>query len=481
MDKKKKEILKLSSLWESTKDCLIETDLKGKILGWNPGAEKLYGYKPKTVIGKPISILLPPKRKDEFEKIIKKIRREKKTYNIETERIDKNKVIKNVSVTLIPIKDEKEKLIGISSITRDITQRIKLLTQLNESEKRYRSLIEQLYDGVALVNKNGDLVLWNSRLREQLGYTIKKMKSLKMHEVIPEEVKKILTPENIHNNILKSFQVSSNIKSKNRNNFPAEISIRILESEMVMLIIRDISDRRSAEDMKEKLITKLLTAQNILKNLSKQMIQVQEVERRNIARELHDEIGQTLTAIKIDIVNTLASIDSFEVKERLKDSVKLVENILNYVREMSLNLRPSILDDLGLIPAVRWFLDRQTQRSNINAKLITKSIDIKLQHDIEITCFRIIQEAVTNIIKHSRAKNMFVEINVKQQDLHLIIADDGIGFDVHSARENAIGGYSIGILGMQERAELVGGWLDITSSAEEGTRIHAIFPSLIII
>ncbi len=476
MDQKKKEILKLSSLWESVDDCLIETDLKGTILGWNPGAEKLYGYKSKAIIGKSISIIIPSKRKDEFLKIIRNIRKEKKTYHIETERIDKNKVIKNVSTTLIPIKNERGKLVGITSITRDITQRIKLLKDLNESEKRYKSLIEQQFDGVALVDKSGNMLIWNSRLIEQLRFSKKEIEKLNINKVIPDEVKKIMTPKNISKNMYKSFHISSNIMRKSGSLFPSEISIRILENKMVMLIFRDISERRNAEEMQEKLINKLVAAQNILKNLSKQMIQVQETERRNIARELHDEIGQTLTAIKIDLINILTSITSLEVREKLKDTVKLVENILNNVREMSLILRPSILDDLGLIPAVRWTLDRQTQRANINAKLTTSEIDKKLPHELEITCFRIIQEAVTNIIKHSQAENMSVEIYVKQKELHLIISDDGIGFDVNSARENAIGGYSIGILGMQERAELVGGWVDIWSKSKEGTRIHAIFP-----
>ncbi len=473
---KEKEILKLSSLWESIDDCLIETDLKGIVLGWNPGAENLYGYKSKSIIGKSISILIAENKKNEFTQIIRKVRKSEKVHYIETERIDKNKNIKNVAITIIPIKNDREKIIGISSVTRDITLRMRLYKQLNESEKKYKVLIEQLFDGIALIKTNGNMVIWNSKLVEQLGYTEKEIAFVNFHDIILDEVKKMIAPENIINNLSKTFHISSKLIRKNTSLFPAEISIQILENEFVMFIIRDISEKKAAEEMHEKLINRLLITQNILKNLSKQMIQVQESERRNIARELHDEIGQTLTAIKIDIINALNTIASAEVKEKLKVTIQLVEDTLNNVREMSLNLRPSILDDLGLIPAVRWFLDRQTQRTKINAKLMTRAIDAKLPPEIEITCYRIIQEAVTNIVKHSKAKNMWVDIFVRQNALHLSISDDGIGFDVYSARENAIGGYSIGILSMQERAELVGGWLDIFSKSDEGTKIRAIFP-----
>ncbi|MHB9013771.1 MAG: sensor histidine kinase, partial [Ignavibacteriaceae bacterium] len=261
-----------------------------------------------------------------------------------------------------------------------------------------------------------------------------------------------------------------------KNHFPAEINISIFENGMIMYVIKDISERKAAEEMQEKLFNKLLEAQNIMKNLSRQLIQVQEQERRNIARELHDEIGQTLTAIKIDILNAIKFIRSLNALEHLNDSIKMVEETLNNVREMSLKLRPSILDDLGLIPAVRWFLVRQSERTGINAKVITKPLTERIPSEIQITCYRIIQEAVTNIIKHSNAKNMTVEINILSNELYLIISDDGIGYDVHSARKMATSGSSIGVLGMQERAEAVGGWLDIFSSPNKGTKIHAIFP-----
>ncbi|HUX61914.1 MAG TPA: PAS domain S-box protein [Ignavibacteriaceae bacterium] len=362
-------------------------------------------------------------------------------------------------------------IIAAVVINSDITAMKKIENEISESEKRYRSLIEQAFDGIALINKHGKIIVWNSKLLELLGYTADEIINLNPKEIIPS--KKILL-----NTKYESHKLNYELEflRKDKSHFPAEISIRLFENGMIMYVIKDISDRKDSEELQKKLIDKLVEAQNITKNLSRQLIQAQELERRNIARELHDEIGQTLTAIKIDILNSIKFIQSLNAIEHLNDSIRMVEETLNNVREMSLKLRPSILDDLGLIPAVRWFLVRQSERSGINAKVITKPFDEKIPSEIQITCYRIIQEAVTNIIKHSKAKNMTVEINVVANELYLIISDDGIGYDVLSARKLASIGTSIGVLGMQERAEAVGGWLDIFSSNTIGTQIQAIFP-----
>jgi len=243
-----------------------------------------------------------------------------------------------------------------------------------------------------------------------------------------------------------------------------------------IVINTDITDRKFAEEKQEKLLNRLVEAQNLMRTLSRSLIQVQEQERRNIARELHDEIGQSLTAIKIDMLNIMRYTRSVKIQDQLKDSIQLVEESLNEVRELSLKLRPSILDDLGLLPAIRWYVDRQSQRTGIKGRVITKQIEENLSPEIQITCYRIVQEAITNIIKHADAGTFSVEFVKKSNDLHLWITDDGIGYDVSLARKKAINGQSSGVLGMQERAELVGGWLDIYSSPKKGTKVYAILP-----
>ncbi len=135
-----------------------------------------------------------------------------------------------------------------------------------------------------------------------------------------------------------------------------------------------------------------------------------------------------------------------------------------------------MLDDLGLLPALRWYVDKQTQRANISAKLVAEDLPKHLPPNLEITCYRVTQEAITNIIRHSEATQIKIELKLRDEELHLKIYDNGKGFEVNRARVKAAGGSSIGVLGMQERVELIGGKLEINSSIGKGTVIHAIFP-----
>lgn len=347
---------------------------------------------------------------------------------------------------------------------------------LRKKELNYRTLIEQSFEGIALINQSGNIVIWNGRLLDMLGYKEEDILRTNLWDTFSAELSKLTEGHYISKKGSRSMSFEYRIIRKNGSHFPAEINIRLLENGMIMLAFKDIADKKSAEEMREKLFDKLIEAQGVMKTLSRKLIQVQETERRNIARELHDEIGQTLTAIKIDIMNAMKRINDPGIKSQLTDTIQLAEGTLNNVRELSLRLRPSILDDLGLIPALRWYIDRQAQRTGIKARVITKQAEIKLPSEIQIAAYRIIQEAVNNIIKHSKAKNMIIEVDSQMNELHVTVSDDGLGYDVAAARKNASGGVSVGVLGMQERAELVGGWMDIISKPGKGTIIHAIFP-----
>lgn len=229
------------------------------------------------------------------------------------------------------------------------------------------------------------------------------------------------------------------------------------------------------EELKTE-ISERLKAQKRLQTLSGKLIEAQEAERRRLARELHDEIGQALTAVKINLQTSQLSSNVKQIQLPLHDSIDIVEVALQQVRSLSLDLRPSLLDDLGLVVALRWYIDRQTQRAGIIGEFVTKPIEAKLSPHLETTCFRIVQEALTNVVRHAKAQRVIVELWQQETQLHLIIRDDGIGFDVYTAREKATKGGSLGLLGMEERVLLIGGQIDIKSVHQQGTEIHAIFP-----
>src|SRR5262249_13067992 len=139
------------------------------------------------------------------------------------------------------------------------------------------------------------------------------------------------------------------------------------------------------------------------------------------------------------------------------------------VRNLSLDLRPSLLDDLGLPAALRWYLDRQSKRAGFAVTFSADPPDIRAAANLETACFRVAQEALTNIVRHAAARNVRVELRRQDNELQLKIHDDGCGFDVAAAKERAVRGGSLGLLGMQERVLLIGGRIDIDSSTGLGT------------
>jgi len=181
-----------------------------------------------------------------------------------------------------------------------------------------------------------------------------------------------------------------------------------------------------------------------------------------------------LQALKIN----LQTVQRFpkESAQRVEESIAIVDHTLQQVRTLSVDLRPSLLDDLGLVVALEWYVDRQAQRVGFVGHCLADPPDLRADPTIETVCFRVVQEALTNIARHAQATEVWVDSRRREQTLFLLIRDNGIGFDVPAARERVIHGASFGLLGMQERVELAGGQFEIRSTAGHGTEIHVRFP-----
>jgi len=213
-----------------------------------------------------------------------------------------------------------------------------------------------------------------------------------------------------------------------------------------------------------------------LQVLSHRLVEVQESERRHIARELHDEIGQNLSAAEMNLQAALQLPANPALEKRLEQSIKAVEQVLEQVHDLSLSLRPSMLDDLGLEPTLRSYTHRQAELTGIRAEFQPAHLEARLDPLIETECFRIAQEALTNVVRHARAQSVNVELSRKNGHLHLRVRDNGIGFDVAALREEAVRGASLGLLSMEERAALAGGGLRFNSAPGQGTEVLAWFP-----
>jgi signal transduction histidine kinase len=213
-----------------------------------------------------------------------------------------------------------------------------------------------------------------------------------------------------------------------------------------------------------------------LQVLSRRLVEAQETERRQIARELHDQVGQALTVAQLNLQALLRSPGAEGLTARLKETLEVVERVLDQVRGLSLELRPSLLDDLGLEPALRWYADRQAALTGLHCEVQSDALERRLDPLIETECFRIAQEALANVTRHAKAQNVTVELRIENESLHLRVRDDGVGFGVAAVREQAVRGASLGLLSMEERAALARGELEFKSAPGRGTEVHAWFP-----
>jgi PAS domain S-box-containing protein len=240
-------------------------------------------------------------------------------------------------------------------------------------------------------------------------------------------------------------------------------------------ILCEVADQLAIALQHNQLLEQVRANNTRLRALSHQILEIQENERRHIARELHDEIGQSLTAVKINLETILRLPNTNTVEPHVAESIAIVERVLQQVRAISLDLRPSMLDDLGLESALRWYLKRQGERAGLATEFTADLIDAQLSPEIKTACFRVVQESLTNIVRHARAQHVCVELRRRGSILRLNISDDGIGFDPREAQTRAAQGTSLGLVGMQERVLLAGGKLMIEAMPGRGTTIRAHF------
>ena len=252
-------------------------------------------------------------------------------------------------------------------------------------------------------------------------------------------------------------------------------------------IRREITERQQAQEalwethdelelrVQERTMA-LVDSNERLRELSHRLMNVQETERRQIAHDLHDEIGQSLTAMKLGLREADSGLKLGPTASLLTDSLSILDGIIQQVRNLALDLRPSLLDELGLVPALKWHIKRQGERAGWETEYSVHEVNSHLPPDVSITCFRIVQEALTNVARYAEATHVRVTLERQGDRLVLTVEDNGKGFDVVKAKTRARTGISIGLLGMEERARLVGGEMTITSSPKTGTRVTASIP-----
>jgi len=240
------------------------------------------------------------------------------------------------------------------------------------------------------------------------------------------------------------------------------------EPPRVLVINSDITERKRGEES-------LVLQREQLRALAERLQWVREEDRKSVARDLHDQIGQILTAIKMDMswMSRRLPQSEGEVLARLKESIQLINDGVKAVRTICSGLRPGVLDDLGLAAAIEWQASEFTSRNGVLCQVSVPPVDLHLDGDRATATFRIFQECLTNVIRHAQAKTVRVALCEENENIVLVVEDDGIGFSEPNLSDS-LG--SLGLLGMKERAQFCGGEVRISSSPGNGTTVTVRVP-----
>lgn len=357
---------------------------------------------------------------------------------------------------------------------RGLTRRERLVADLHESEERFRALWQTSTDAVLIVDGDNRIRYANPAVASIFGHEPAALRGESLARLQParlaarhaEGLKRYIETGR---KTLNWGSVETTAVRRDGREFPVEIAFsdhEIRGEHLFAGFIRDISERKLNE-------AAVAASRARLQALSNQLLQAQEAERATIARELHDEFGQTLTAAKLQ----LQMLGQRTPSPFLEDCIALVDQGLKQVRSLALDLRPPQLDRLGLAAALHAHARRLSQQTGRPVTLEHAQGLPSLTGPRAAACFRIAQEALTNSIRHAGAQSVRVKLAVDEGWLLLEVADDGAGFDLEAKRSRAAHGGSLGLLSMEERAHLLGGTLQIeTAAGGGGTRIIARVP-----
>ena len=353
----------------------------------------------------------------------------------------------------------------------DITERLLAEKTLRESKEKFRNITEQVADVIFMTNKRGHFTYISPSATSLFGYSQEEMISMSFVKFLAKsEATRAMTEFNLS---MRSGQKRENhnflMKHKDGSTFTGELTANAFyENDMVtgiIGVIRNITERLQAEEEIRK--SKIL-----LEDLHKHLNEIRENERALISREIHDQIGQSLTALKLDLNRMQEHVSTNpEVMATLEGMIELVSKTIKDVQRISSDLRPGILDDLGLAAAIEWYCGEFEERTGIRCSL---RLDDSIFGDSQknLVFFRVLQEALTNVIRHANASSVSIILHQSKQGTTMTIQDNGIG--IHPGKVES--GKSLGLIGMRERVKQFEGKVDIASNKEQGTKLTIFIP-----
>jgi PAS domain S-box-containing protein len=482
---------RLAAIVQSSDDAIIAKNLNGIVTSWNGSAERMFGYTEEEVLGKPIAIIIPSDLQAEEAQILQRLRSGERIEHFETVRVTKGGKRVLVSLTISPVKDSSGSIVGASKIARDVTRIKQVEDALRESEQRMRFCLEAANLGTWNWDIESGNVRWSENMERIHGQPPRSfggkfeafLEGIRAEdrERVKQAVRQALEGDGKYHVEYRQARADGSFGWMEANGQVTYDSSRRPIS--MMGVCTDITERkRSEEALKEaheqldvrvkERTSELDRAQERLRMLSARLLQLQDDERRRIARELHDTAGQILVALSLSLVpveEELEKTNSGLVKP-ITESLRLIEELSRDLRTMSHLLHPPLLDEAGLQSAVRWYVEGFAERSKIEVDLQLDPRVGRLPGELETAIFRIVQECLTNIHRHSGSSSASIVITRHTRNVTMEIRDRGKGMPMPISRAG------VGIQGMGERVRQLGGRLEI-ESGNGGTRVTAIFPT----
>jgi PAS domain S-box-containing protein len=365
------------------------------------------------------------------------------------------------------------------TIWKDYKKDIEIQKQLRLSESRYRMIADNVTDVIWTMGMDERFTFASPAVKRILGYEVAETLTMKLENVLA-----LSSYQSARLLITKHLtRPAGDRKEQDRNPVVAELehvckdgSTKWCEVSNLMLrddrgnptgligITRDISERKASQE-------KLLHYQKRLRALTSEISMVEQRERRKIAGDLHDRIGQTLAAAKIKLGTLKASLPSDYPTKDIIDITEMVNQTMQDTRTLTFELSPPILYELGLVAAVDWLLENVELKSGICCKLDSKGMSLKLNDDMRVLLFRIIRELIINVTKHAQARNLNITMKDDGDILTVEVVDDGEGFDNSQIRPEDFRTVGYGLFNARERLEHMGGQFTITSFPGKGTRV----------
>lgn len=357
---------------------------------------------------------------------------------------------------------------------RDITERKRAEEALRESEEKYRTIVSNINDAYYEVDADGSFTFFNESLTRIFGSSPNQLLGMNYrHYTDPATSQRLSTA---YGDAMRTGESTTLIDYEIRRGDGEKRSLEVSLSPIrdgtarakgFRGIIRDVTERKTAEKA-------LRASEEQLRALSAHLQSVREEERTRIAREVHDELGQALTALKLDLswVGDRLSRDQHALNGRVGSMLKFIDSTIETVRRISAELRPPILDHFGLTAAIEWELHRFNNRAGIECEFRAIPEDITLDQNRSTTVFRVLQEALTNVRRHANATAVKVDLRQDDDELILEVKDNGRGI----TESQTLAPTSLGLIGIRERARMCGGSVRILGSVEQGTTVTVVIP-----